>query len=611
MLRSNLLASDLLQKRFGPAEQTVKQLERALEPKPTPESLDMVSAAFNTAAYYYYTDRKPEKVLEYSKKGLDIQLRFLFNQLPYLDGDTEQAALLKIVESQGYAAEWIYWWATKTELAHRDSLEVRLNLHGIQQDIQRQKALLVSASPQLKKIGAEVRDISARLMTKDLPEEDKQRLSFQYLNLRDSLKRSAIDLHLEPATVPSVAAAMPSNSVLVEFQKYREFISDYAGPGKEWGKSQYLAFVLTPRQKIMVVRLGESRRIDEAIQAALLATSQNQADSESKWKSVADVVILPLLPLIDNSKTVFIAPDAELNRIPFQIFSHGLGEGSSHYARFSPLVITSGRDLLRLKSSAPNPTQPIVIAAPTFGASPDSNELNNDRQRNAVVPGSDRASPRWLDLPGTVEEGRLVSTYLNAKLISGVDANESVVASVKGPKVLHIASHGYFASSQASLPLRYLSPRVVGDTTDPQLSSGIVLAGANRGGSDPRMDGLLTAREVTGLDLAGTELVVLSACSTGQGEIRSGEGVYGLERALTVAGARSTLLSLWDVDDAATAAFMERYYKRLKAGEGRADALTAVQREFREGTAGNGKWKEPFYWAAWQLVGDWRPIQGL
>jgi CHAT domain-containing protein len=146
------------------------------------------------------------------------------------------------------------------------------------------------------------------------------------------------------------------------------------------------------------------------------------------------------------------------------------------------------------------------------------------------------------------------------------------------------------------------------------LRSGIVLAGANNPGLDPNDDGLLTALEATALQLDGTELVVLSACSTGAGDIQSGEGLYGLQRALTVAGARSTLLSLWKVDDAATAEFMVRFYRRLKAGEGRADALAGVQAEFRagevKGPAGED-WSRPYYWAAWQLVGDWRPIEGL
>jgi len=94
--------------------------------------------------------------------------------------------------------------------------------------------------------------------------------------------------------------------------------------------------------------------------------------------------------------------------------------------------------------------------------------------------------------------------------------------------------------------------------------------------------------------------------------VRTGEGVYGLQRSLTVAGARSTLLSLWKVDDAATQEFMTRFYTRLKAGEGRADALAAVQKEFRNGISGKPDgWTAPYYWAAWQLVGDWRPIKGL
>ena len=97
--------------------------------------------------------------------------------------------------------------------------------------------------------------------------------------------------------------------------------------------------------------------------------------------------------------------------------------------------------------------------------------------------------------------------------------------------------------------------------------------------------------------------------------MRTGEGVYGLQRSLTVAGARSTLLSLWKVDDAATAEFMARFYKRLKAGEGRSDALAATQKEFRDGQVRDAQsklvWSSPYYWAAWQLVGDWRPIKGL
>jgi CHAT domain-containing protein len=128
-------------------------------------------------------------------------------------------------------------------------------------------------------------------------------------------------------------------------------------------------------------------------------------------------------------------------------------------------------------------------------------------------------------------------------------------------------------------------------------------------GEDSGDDGYLTALEVAQLNWKGTELVVISACESGTGETRAGEGVYGIRRAIAVAGARSSLLSLWKVNDEATAAFMETYYRRLKAGEGRAAALGATQENIRSHP--NPTWRHPYVWAAFQLSGDWGPIQGL
>jgi CHAT domain-containing protein len=124
--------------------------------------------------------------------------------------------------------------------------------------------------------------------------------------------------------------------------------------------------------------------------------------------------------------------------------------------------------------------------------------------------------------------------------------------------------------------------------------------------NDPNDDGYLTAAEATAMDLEGTELVTLSACETGLGGVQSGEGVYGLQRSLAVAGARSTLLSLWKVDDALTATFMQSYYNRLKAGEGRAEALRHTQSEFRDHK--NSTYNDIRVWGAFQLSGDWRAL---
>ncbi len=124
--------------------------------------------------------------------------------------------------------------------------------------------------------------------------------------------------------------------------------------------------------------------------------------------------------------------------------------------------------------------------------------------------------------------------------------------------------------------------------------------------NDATDDGYLTAAEATTMDLEGTELVTLSACETGLSGVRSGERVHGLQRSLAVAVARSTLLSLWKVDDALTATFMQRYYSRLKAGEGRAEALRHTQGQCRDHK--NSTYNDIREWGAFQLSGDWLPL---
>lgn len=151
-------------------------------------------------------------------------------------------------------------------------------------------------------------------------------------------------------------------------------------------------------------------------------------------------------------------------------------------------------------------------------------------------------------------------------------------------------------------------PRIAAPPGNPEnalLRSGLALAGFNlrRNGSE---DGVLTALEAAGLDLQGTQLVVLSACETGVGVVANGEGVYGLRRAFVIAGAASQLFSLWKVDDFGTKNLMVNYYDRLLAQEGRSAALRNVQLELLQST----QYSHPFYWAAFIPSGDWRPLVG-
>jgi CHAT domain-containing protein len=216
--------------------------------------------------------------------------------------------------------------------------------------------------------------------------------------------------------------------------------------------------------------------------------------------------------------------------------------------------------------------------------------------------------------------------YTAAETLIGGAATESAVKQLgPGRRILHLATHGFFLGDECESPLdgtravgavvavpdSASNPRrrAVSPPENPLVLSGLAFAGANlraAAGADED-DGILTAEEVASLDLTGVEWAVLSACDTGLGLIRAGEGVLGLRRAFHVAGVRSVIMSLWSVEDRATRRWMQMLYRsRLESGRNTADAVRdaglAVLRERRsQGLSGH-----PFFWAGFVAAGDWR-----
>jgi CHAT domain-containing protein len=222
-------------------------------------------------------------------------------------------------------------------------------------------------------------------------------------------------------------------------------------------------------------------------------------------------------------------------------------------------------------------------------------------------------------LPGTAAEGQALRTiFPDATVLSRKDATKSALKQVNAPSVLHIATHGFFLDDaviseadarnrglfiQTNQPVESESSEI--HTEDPLLRSGLAFAGANvRRGTEG--DGILTAKEASGLNLLGTKLVVLSACDTGVGEIKNGEGVYGLRRALVLAGSETQVMSLWPVSDEGTRDLMIDYYRGLKAGQGRSEALRLVQLKM----IATGSHKHPYFWASFIQSGEWANLAG-
>jgi len=294
--------------------------------------------------------------------------------------------------------------------------------------------------------------------------------------------------------------------------------------------------------------------------------------------------------------------------VPFAALMDEHGEYVAQ--RYELTYLTSGRDLLSLATPAPARGSPVVMADPAYGSSASGPPPDVGAYRSGDL---DRSGLVFTPLAGTADEAKTLQGLLKLNapdVLTGANATEEKLKRLHGPRILHVATHGFFLSDQqvAAAALRPVSfsaetpPLPLGE--NPLLRSGLALAGANTRRSGESDDGILTAAEAAQLDLRGTQLVVLSACETGLGQVEEGEGVYGLRRALVLAGAQAQLVSLWKVADAKTQALMVDYYERLLKGEGRSAAL----REAQLAMIANPATQHPYYWAAFVPIGNWTPL---
>jgi CHAT domain-containing protein len=216
-------------------------------------------------------------------------------------------------------------------------------------------------------------------------------------------------------------------------------------------------------------------------------------------------------------------------------------------------------------------------------------------------------------LPGTRREGERIAALLGVKAVLD-RVMDQPLRKIRSPRILHLATHGFFLEDQHIEPGSGRREQSAMDRLassrfeNPMLRSGLLLAGFNtwrNGGEVPpeAEDGMLTAEDVTGMDLLDTELVVLSACDTGLGQVHTGEGVFGLRRAFAVAGARTLVMSLWKVPDEQTQQLMVDFYSRILRGEGQAEALRQAQQAMR------ARYPDPYYWGAFICQGDPGPLR--
>jgi len=217
-------------------------------------------------------------------------------------------------------------------------------------------------------------------------------------------------------------------------------------------------------------------------------------------------------------------------------------------------------------------------------------------KRRGITTGQDLSSLYFAPLSVTGEEARNLKTiFPEATVLVGRDATKASLKSVSAPGILHIATHGFFLNHAGAAK----------HVENPLLRSGLALAGANLSKSGNE-NGILTALEASSLDLWGTRVVTLSACETGVGEVKNGEGVYGLRRSFFLAGAETLVMSLWPVSDRITREMMTSYYTGLKQGLGRGEALRQAQLNILK----RKDRQHPFFWASFIQSGQWKNLDG-
>ena len=400
-----------------------------------------------------------------------------------------------------------------------------------------------------------------------------------------------------PITLEAVQAAIPDDTALIEFASYRPFNPIAAKDDEAYGRPRYVAYVLRRQGEIRWKELGEAKAIDNAVARLRKALRDpKRKDVKNLARIVDQKVFQPLRPLLGDLTRLLVSPEGELNLISFA----ALVDERRQYAveRYSISYLASGRDLLRLQTPRQSKDGPLVVAAPDFGTrSPVAASRFGKQEKDASEGKVKAESARYFikdfyfpPLPYAEREGEALRALLSdATLLTKRQATKAALSKIHSPKLLHIATHGFFLEDQDK---------------DPLLRSGLALAGANERKDDD--NGILTALEVTGLNLWGTKLVTLSACDTGVGEVKTGDGVHGLRRALAVAGAETQVMSLWAVTDKAARELMVAYYGRLNQGQGRGEALRRVQLEMLKKV----NRRHPYYWASFIQSGEWANLDG-
>lgn len=350
------------------------------------------------------------------------------------------------------------------------------------------------------------------------------------------------------------------------------------------------------------------------------------------YSGVYELIWKPLINVIKEHNTIYYSTTGLMHRINFDAIP--LNDSTILTDKYQLIRMGSTRTIV-IPFSNKNITDDLAVL---FGGiqfnldttisfftnaikSDKSSAFDNTLAINSKIRGSSDINKEWRFLPGTLTEIQALSGLFKASrkqsiIFDGQNATEESIKSIgqngNSPRILHMATHGYFFNERIdtlSKNENNTDEPVFKASENPMIRSGLILAGANYAWNKGRPfqtgmeDGILTAFEISQMNLSNTELVVLSACETGLGDIQGNEGVYGLQRAFKIAGAKYLMMSLWQVPDEETKEFMVTFYKNWLGSESKdvskmsiPEAFRKTQKQMRE------RFVDPYQWAGFVLV---------
>ncbi|GBU26804.1 hypothetical protein R84B8_00318 [Treponema sp. R8-4-B8] len=477
---------------------------------------------------------------------------------------------------------------------------------------------------QFEELGSLRRQIST-LQQKGSNEEYIKSLETQAEALDKSLTQSSAAFRELKADLAinwqTIQKSLQKNEAAIEFISFRIFDKKFTDT------VQYAALVVKKDSKapvwVLLCNESELKEILDKVegrspeqQARILYNANGLALFEYVWK--------PLEQELKGVTTVYYSPSGLLHKIAFNALPLDDSFNKRLTDKYNLNLVSSTSEVVHLSRSKKEKTQ--ITSAVLYGGldyNADETAMRAAAQSyktEAVASAAFSAPPEgvtrgaaWVPLPATRVEVQNIQGYLKKKKIANTlyqdsMGNEESFRQLSGKKIglIHLATHGFFLpdperKNDNRQQEQQQTRSVLKPIDNPLLRSGLLLAGGNHAWTNNPVEGvesgILTAAKIAGMNLLGAKLVVLSACQTGLGDVKNGEGVFGLQRAFKLAGVETLIMSLWEVSDEATALLMSTFYNEwLISGKSRQEAFKEAQKKVR------AKYPMPFYWAAFVMM---------